>query len=142
MNDDHRPTGLTQDAGFQIGVSRTLPVPPAEVWRFLTSPEGLALWLGGGADIGTERGSSYTTADGTTGEVRGFREGARLRLTHRPSGAVAETTVQVTVTPRGEGAMLRFHQERLPDAAARAERREHWHAAMETVVNSLAPQRP
>ncbi|MDG4536244.1 hypothetical protein [Streptomyces sp. AV19] len=72
--------------------------------------------------------------------MRGRREGSRLRPTHRSSGAGAGTTAQVTVTPRGEGAMVRFHQEPLPDAAARADRRRHRRAVTEDVVNSLMPQ--
>ena len=43
------PTGLTRGAGWEIGVSRTLPFSPEELWRLVTSPEGLALWLGPGA---------------------------------------------------------------------------------------------
>ena len=44
-----RHVGLTKDAGWEIGVSRTVPHPLDEVWRLLTSDEGLALWLGEGA---------------------------------------------------------------------------------------------
>jgi uncharacterized protein YndB with AHSA1/START domain len=40
------PRGLSKDAGWEIGVSRTLPFPPDDVWALLTAPEGLALWLG------------------------------------------------------------------------------------------------
>ena len=40
------PTGLTRDAGWQIGVSRTLPVDLATAWERLLAPAGLALWLG------------------------------------------------------------------------------------------------
>jgi uncharacterized protein YndB with AHSA1/START domain len=39
-------TGLTKDAGWEIGVSRTLPFPPDDVRAVLTAPAGLALWLG------------------------------------------------------------------------------------------------
>jgi hypothetical protein len=43
------PVGLTKDAGWEIGVSRTLPVPLEAAWEFLTSPGGAALWLGAAA---------------------------------------------------------------------------------------------
>jgi uncharacterized protein YndB with AHSA1/START domain len=48
------PTGL--DVGWQIGVSRTVPHPLPVVWDFISSPGGLALWLGPGADLTPERG--------------------------------------------------------------------------------------
>ncbi|WP_181768574.1 SRPBCC family protein [Streptomyces albidus (ex Kaewkla and Franco 2022)] len=135
------PTGLTKDAGWQIGVSRTLPFPGEQVWRFLTAPEGLALWLGGEARIEPRRGAPYTLGDGTTGEVRGHQEGSRLRLTHRPPGAERETTVQFTVTSRGGSCVLVFHQERLAGAAEREDRRRHWLSVMDAVAEALSGPR-
>lgn len=64
MTEEH-PVGLTRDAGFQIGVSRTLPHPPEAVWDLLTSPEGAALWLGPGADLTGRVGGPVTAADGS-----------------------------------------------------------------------------
>lgn len=52
-----KPVGLTQDAGWEIGVSRTLPLPPSAVWDFIASPEGVALWLGEGVELPTATGS-------------------------------------------------------------------------------------
>ncbi|MFJ8039762.1 SRPBCC domain-containing protein [Kitasatospora sp. NPDC096147] len=128
------PTGLTRDVGWEIGVSRTLPHPGPLVWDFVTSPAGLALWLGEGtAALPTVPGTPYRTGAGVTGEVRGYRPGVRLRLTHGP------TTVQLTVTPAGDGSksVLRFHQERLADAAERERQRAHWRAVMDLVAAGL-----
>ena len=36
-----RVVGQTKDAGFEIGVSRTVEHPPEAVWGFLTGPDGL-----------------------------------------------------------------------------------------------------
>ena len=44
------PVGLTKDAGWQIGVSRTLPVTTEEAFAVVLSPEGLAVWRGDGVD--------------------------------------------------------------------------------------------
>ncbi|KAB8167307.1 SRPBCC domain-containing protein [Streptomyces sp. 3MP-14] len=128
------PTGLTRDAGWQIGVSRTLPHPPAAVWDFLTGPAGLAHWLGPGATLPTEVGARYATdGDGPSGELRGYRPGERVRLT------ADDTTVQFTLRPAREGAAtsLTFHQERLPDAAARERQRAHWKAVLAGVAEAL-----
>ena len=132
------PTGLTKDAGYEIGVSKTLPLPTEEVWRFLTGREGLTMWLGEDARIEPRRGAAYALADGTTGEVRGYQKGARIRLTHRCAGQ-RETTVQFTVTPRGSRTLLQFHQERLADSAERERRRRHWKAVMDEVAGALLP---
>jgi uncharacterized protein YndB with AHSA1/START domain len=127
------PTGFTKDVGWQIGVSRTLPQPPPIVWDFVSGPEGLALWLGPGADLTPERGAPYRTAAGITGEVRGYRPGDRIRVTH---GA---TTLQVAVTPAagGAGTVLRYHQERMAGAEERERQRAHWQQVMAEVAAAL-----
>ncbi|PIM73941.1 activator of Hsp90 ATPase 1 family protein [Streptomyces sp. JV178] len=125
-------TGLTQDAGWEIGVSRTLPQPPAAVWEFISGPEGLALWLGAGARLTPERGAPYTTDAGIGGEVRGYRPGERIRVTY------GDTTVQATVSAAAGGrTVLRFHQERMASAGERERRREHWRRVLDRVAAAL-----
>ena len=126
------PRGLTQDAGWEIGVSRTLPLPVAAVWEFIASPEGVALWLGEGVRLPTAKGESYETGDGIAGEVRSYRPGDRVRLTYGTS------TLQVAVSASGEGkAVLRFHQDRLANAEERERQRAHWKAVMGEVTDAL-----
>ncbi len=137
--DSQRPRGLTRDAGWEIGVSKTLPHPTSVVWDFISGDEGIAIWLGPGAELHQEKGAPYETADGASGEVRGYRPGDRIRLTHRAPGSTRDTTIQVAVSrARAEGkAVLRFHQERLSDASERAHRREHWKQVMAHVADAL-----
>ncbi|WP_156755959.1 SRPBCC family protein [Actinokineospora pegani] len=126
------PVGLTKDAGWQIGVSRTVPFPPEAVWTFLTGDEGLALWLGPGATLSPEPGTSYGTAAGVVGEVRGYRVNERVRVTH------GDTVVQFTLSPAANSkTTLRFHQERMSSAAQREQQREHWQRVMADVVAAL-----
>ncbi|MEU4311676.1 SRPBCC domain-containing protein [Nocardia sp. NPDC024068] len=126
------PTGLTKDAGWQIGVARTLPHSPEVVWSYLTSTAGLACWLGPGAELDPEPGTQYRTGAGTTGEVRSFRPGDRIRLTYGSS------TVQLALTPASaDRTHLRFHQERLSSANQREQQRTHWQQVMDRVAAAL-----
>ena len=135
MND--MPTGLTKDAGWQIGVSRTLPHPPAVVWDFVGGRDGLALWLGAGADLEPRRGGLYRTADGTEGEVRGYRAGDRIRVTY------GTTVVQVALRPAGDGSRTRItlHQERMAGPEERERRRAHWQRVMDDIAAALDRRR-
>ncbi|MGC5342947.1 SRPBCC family protein [Streptomyces sp. DT171] len=130
------PTGLTKDAGWQIGVSRILPHPATIVWDFISSPEGIALWLGSGAVLAPEHGTPYRTTEGVAGEVRGYRPADRIRVTH------GTTTVQVALTPAADGARttLRFHQEHLASAEERERQRAHWRRVMDQVATALDRQ--
>jgi uncharacterized protein YndB with AHSA1/START domain len=133
-----RPTGLSRDVGWEIGVSRTVPFPLAEVWDFLTSPEGSSVWLGAGVDRLDEPGEAYETSAGTSGEIRSFRPRDRVRLTWQPPDWDHDSTVQFTVSSAGAGrTVVRFHQERLTDAGEREQQRTHWRAVLDAVITGL-----
>jgi uncharacterized protein YndB with AHSA1/START domain len=130
--------GETAGAGWNIGVSRTLPYAAATVWDFLVSGEGVAIWLGPGVELPREAGAAYETADGTAGEIRSFVAGDRVRLTWRPAGWDHDTTVQVRLSGSGAKTTLRFHQEWLSGAEERERQRAYWQDVTERVVAALA----
>jgi uncharacterized protein YndB with AHSA1/START domain len=130
--------GHTRDAGWQIGVSKTLDRPVEEVWTFITSPTGVAIWLGDGVTVLSERGAGYETTAGVRGETRSFRDLDRIRLTWQPPDWAHDTTLQLAVRSAGEGrATLRVHQERLADAAEREQQRRHWQGVVNALVEAL-----
>jgi uncharacterized protein YndB with AHSA1/START domain len=129
--------GKTRTAGWEIGVSRTVPFPAEKVWRLLTSPRGTAIWLGAGARLQDEKGAPYETSDGTVGEVRSFRPLDRIRLTWQPTGWDHDSTVQVAITGQGEKTRIGLHQERLASAAEREAQRKHWSAVMDRIEAAL-----
>ena len=130
--------GHTRDAGWQIGVSKTVDHPLEKVWDFLTSPAGTAIWLGHGATLLEEKGAPYETDDGTVGHTRSYRDLDKIRLTWRPASSDHDTIVQVALRPNGpRRTMLRFHQDRMADASEREEQRRHWQAVMACVVHAL-----
>ncbi|HEU4948993.1 MAG TPA: SRPBCC domain-containing protein [Kribbella sp.] len=132
-----RVVGQTKDAGFEIGVSKTIPYAINRVWNLLTSAEGLAVWLGPGARLDLRKGSTYQTADGTTGEVRSIHEHDRIRLTWRPSDWSHDTTVQVAIRASGDKTLLRVHQEWLADADERTRQRTHWQNVLGALIERL-----
>jgi uncharacterized protein YndB with AHSA1/START domain len=135
-------TGQTKGAGWEIGVSRTVPFPIEEVWAFLTSAVGSAVWLGAGVQRLDEPGTAYETEDGTVGEIRSFRPRDRVRLTWQPVDWDHASTVQVTVSGgAGDRTRITLHQERLADAAERERQRTHWQGVMDALVATLE-QRP
>lgn len=130
---DRRPVGQTRDTGWQIGVRRTLPITHTEAWKLITSPAGLSVWLGNGADLHLSQGESYELADGATGEVRVLAPDSHLRITWLPKGVgwPGPSTIQVRVLPNGEKTVIAFHQEHLPGPEAREERRAFFDAALD-----------
>ncbi len=105
-----RPTGLTRDAGWQIGVSRTVPYTLDEAWSRVADPE---CWLGQAPD-----------------DVRSHHDRDRIRVGWQG------TIVQVTVRPAPGGTTVRFHQEHLGSAAERERQRHHWRAVLDRLFPS------
>jgi hypothetical protein len=103
------PVGRTEDAGWQIGVSRTVPLSAEEVWGRI---EATSEWLGEEAD-----------------DVRTYSPLDRIRVGWRG------TIVQVAISRARTGTTVRFHQERLADAEERERQRAHWTA----VIDRLFP---
>ena len=135
-------TGLTKDAGWQAGASRTLPLTLDALWDLIMSPEGLALWLGPLAELPGECGMTYRTADGVTGEVRSVHRRDRLRLTWRPSGRPEDAVLQLTVRPASKGTTLQLHAERLFDADERAAVIALVHGVLNAVAAAAVCDRP
>ena len=133
------PTGETQGAGWQIGVSRTVAAPLPEVWELLTGPRGLRIWLGAGVVLPTRAGEPYETAEGVRGEVRSYRPNDRIRLAWQPSGWSHDSTVQVALQDKGDRTVVRFHQERLADGAERERQRAHWTSVIDRLEAELDP---
>lgn len=129
--------GQTKDAGWQIGVSKTLAHPIDKVWDLITGQAGLDLWLGPDVELKPEKGFRYETATGVTGEVRSFHEHDRIRLTWRPANWDHDSIVQVAMAATGGRTKLTFHQEWLADAEERDRQRAYWKGVMDTVVGVL-----
>jgi hypothetical protein len=96
--------GKTKDAGWEIGVSRTVPISLREAWARI---EDTSAWLGEEAD-----------------DVRSFRPLDRIRVGWNG------TIVQVALSEAKTGTRVTFHQERLADADERERQRQHWSAVM------------
>jgi hypothetical protein len=97
--------GKTKDAGWEIGVSRTVPVSLREAWARI---EDTSAWLGEEAE-----------------DIRSRRPLDRIRVGWNG------TIVQVALTEAKTGTTVHFHQERLADAGERERQREHWSGVLD-----------
>jgi activator of HSP90 ATPase len=139
MENSKRPVGLTKDAGYQIGVRRTLPIRYEDAWRVLTSSVGVNIWLGSPSNLDFTDSAKYELSDGTVGEIRVFSPNSHLRITWQPQGWSRASTIQLRVIPKGDKTVVAFHQEHLPGLKERSERREHYKAALENLERITRP---
>lgn len=121
-----RVVGQTKSAGFEVGARRTFAIPAQEAWEFMTSHEGVAIWLGVAARLRLAVGETFATRDGVTGVVRVVNPGVNIRLSWQPEGRDKASTVQVRTIPIGEQTVISFHHEGLAGGTEREQMRRHW----------------
>lgn len=130
-----RVVGQTADAGFQVGVQKTIPVDVETGWQLLTSRKGLACWLGKTVGFSLVEGATYKTDGGAHGEVRVVKPGSRIRLTWQSPDMKRPATLQISLVASGpEKTSFRIHLEKLASQKAREMMKEHWR----DVLNRLA----
>jgi uncharacterized protein YndB with AHSA1/START domain len=129
------PTGQTKDAGWEVGVRRTVDAPLATVWAFLLG-DGLPLWLGN-TTLTLEKGAPYETDDDIRGSVLSYAEGLRIRLSWRPGEWNHDSTLQLTVKEAATGSTIAFHQERLSGREERKFMLGHWKDVVQQLNDAI-----
>ena len=130
-----KPVGLSKDAGYQVGARKTFPVAFEEAWEFLTSKEGVKIWLGENVPFPLTKGTRYELEDGTTGVFRVYHPYSHLRLTWQPPGWIKASVIQLRVIERGDKTVLAFHQEHLPNGEEREKRRVYFQQVLDQLEN-------
>lgn len=134
MNEE-APVGKTKDAGWEIGVRRTLPISVEEAWELLVTQPGMGYWLGNDAELCFEKGSAFHTEEGNVGKIKSYAEGKLIRLSWQPRDWTFPSTLQVRVIPSKTKATISFHQERLTDGEQRERMRAHWTEVLDQLSN-------
>lgn len=128
-------TGKTKDAGYQVGVRKTLDHSLEEVWNFLLSKEGLSIWLGTNQLDKWETGIEFILPDGTWGNIRVFKLYSHIRLSWKPSRWHNVSILQVRTIPKDQKTTVSFHQEHLLNEQQRNEMKMHWTRVLENIRN-------
>lgn len=117
-------------SGYEVGVSRTFPIPVHKAWELIASEEGLSTWLGALADGCVGTAESFKTKDGITGTITVLEPGSHLRMAWKPEYWRYNSTLQVRVigskSKSAGKSVISFHHEKLPRAADRDAMKRHW----------------
>lgn len=133
-----RVVGQTSGVDFQIGVQRTLPLPPDAAWSLIAKGPGRDLWLGRTEGLAYRKGEKYRTAEGSWGEIRSAALGQRIRLTWAHPELQQLSTLQIYLAASGDKTSVRFHQERLSGVEERERMRVHWRGVLERLAELAA----
>jgi len=127
--------GQSKDAGWEVGVRTTVPVPLGTVWTYLLG-DGLKLWLGEIAALPSMKGAKFRTADGVNGVVRSYTDQVQVRISWQPDDWPHDTSLQVTVKESSGGTTIGIQHQMLADREERRMMLGHW----KNVVAAFAAQ--
>lgn len=128
-----RAVGQTKDVGFEIGVRKTFPVSRVDLWNFLSSAQGIQIWLGIFDAANLELHRRYKTAENIEGEINVLKPCSHLRMTWKKPEWRNVSTLQIRVIPVNSGTTISFHQEHLLDGQQRNEMKAYW----ETILDNI-----
>lgn len=127
---------------WSLIATKSLHIGAANVWKFLLSEKGQALWLKPLAPIVIRPKSFFETADGYFGEIRTMKTARSLRLTWRDPEWTKPSYVTVHLVPRpGAKSLVAFGHAKIPEAATQVRLRERWKLVLEQITSSLTPAR-
>lgn len=132
------PTGVTKDAGVNIGIRRTVEASPDQLWRFLTSPQGLPLWIGKVPAFSPQKGFQFESEEGITGKIAVVIPNNKLRLTWKRPEWDKPSRLQLYLLPAKSGkTTIAIHQEMLEDVYMRELMRRHWEEAINRIIEQM-----
>jgi len=126
---------LTKDAGWQISAAHTFDMDPEDVWEYVTSKKGIAIWLGEGLEL-PPRDGPISNSKGA-GEVKSNKTADRLVMTWKKKGADHETSITVSVSGSVDATSLKFYEENLATEAERFAQRDFWKGVLKKIVAGL-----
>jgi uncharacterized protein YndB with AHSA1/START domain len=117
-----------------VDISVHIAARPDTVFRFLTDPDRMRTWMGDTAEIDPRPGGMYRVSviDGNVaiGEYVEVVANERIVWTWGWEGSETippgSSTVEVTLTPDGDGTVVRLRHSGLPDDEAVNEHRRGW----------------
>ncbi|MED1797740.1 SRPBCC family protein [Brevibacillus porteri] len=126
--------GQTASTGFQVGVRRTMPITPEQAWAFLTSSEGVRLWLGHVSNLTFREGETFISSEGISGQFRVVKPLRQFRLKWSMKDWEKPSTLQIRLlSDKADRTTISFHQENLDHENTREQMKLHW----EEVLNEI-----
>jgi len=138
----HIPVGVTKDAGVQIGVRKTVAMQKEQLWNFLTSPQGLSLWIGNVPEFRLQKGYEFASAEGISGKLTVVEPLRKLRMTWKRPEWEKPSRLQIYLLSAKSGkTTVAIHQEMLEDVYMRELMRRFWDEVLNRIKNYAGAER-
>lgn len=100
-HDVRKKDGLLE--GYFVCATKTIAVPPEEVFKAWSTADVLGKWFGAGTKAEVKDGGSYANKDGDKGQFLRVRANKDIRMTFENAALSAPTQVDVQFQDKGKG---------------------------------------
>jgi uncharacterized protein YndB with AHSA1/START domain len=139
MHIGRKVEGRNAKGQYSTVASRTFALSNKELWKYLESEDGLAVWLKPLSSFRFAPGETFEVDGGIFGEVRTLRKAERMRLRWQDGDWPKPSVVNLAVIPRpGKKCILVFQHDQLPSERARAAMNAHWKKILIALLEALA----
>jgi uncharacterized protein YndB with AHSA1/START domain len=136
VNIGRKIEGQNKNGEYATVATKTLNVDSKKVWKFLTSPEGLALWLKPLSPLKIQLKAQYETEGGAFGEIRTMKAGQRIRMSWQDSDGEKQTIVQFMVHHRKkDNCMVIIQHEKLQNGRVKNRMLAQWKQALNDIAD-------
>ncbi|MCZ8521332.1 MULTISPECIES: SRPBCC family protein [Paenibacillus] len=142
LSTSNKVVGLTASVGFQVGVRRTLLLSPEQAWTYLTSAEGLKLWIGTVSPLSFREGEAFHSEEGISGQFRVVKPYRQLRLRWKKREWEEPSTLQIRLlSNQPDKTTISFHQEHLDHPVTREQMKLLWEDVLSAIRDQFEESR-
>jgi uncharacterized protein YndB with AHSA1/START domain len=132
--------GQNEKGLYQVTVTKMMNIAPKKMWDFLSSPEGLNVWLKPLSEFHMEKGESFEVSGGIFGEVRTIKPPEKVRLKWEDPDWARKSVVQIYVLPRPtekNRCMLVIMHEELMNPRIKEKQRTYWKGIVTEIEEAI-----
>lgn len=123
---------------YSLTATKSCPVSQKAAWKFMTSQEGLRLWINPMSEFKFVPKSMYEVEGGIFGEIRTMKSPVRARLTWRDLEWEKASIVQLYIAPKPKNkSLIVIMHDNLKSTSLREEMRVHWKTALARIVKVI-----
>lgn len=132
--------GRNSKGEYSTVATKAMNVPAKDLWKFVTSNPGLAMWLRPLSPIQIKAGQEFETEGGVFGSIRTLKAPLRIRLSWQETEWPRPSVVQVLIVDRKKGkSMLVIQHDGLMASRLKLQMRDHWKEILQTLHSELHP---
>lgn len=130
--------GKTKNAGWQVGIRKTIPLTSDQLWNFITGNQGMQIIIGDTISATNSYNQDRISEKEIQYKITTIVQNSHLRMQWRLPDWKEYSILQIRVYSTGQNkAVLAIHQEKLVNGNTRAVMKKYWQEKIDNIVKAI-----